>query len=82
MTNEERRHLQTIKEWNSNLRKAWNDLASSPFWPVLKRLNPNVEGERLFDNIDWMISIIEQQDRILRHRAGVRVLTKAIEESR
>lgn len=72
ISREERQHLVTLKEWSIQGRAALRDLHSKPIGNLLRRIMSDKESEVVYDNIDWLIALIEREE----HRYGVRALTK------
>lgn len=69
----ERQHLVILKQWSKDSRDAVRSMNDNP---VIKKVLERVPEysrnlEQVFENVDWLISLIEREE----HRYGVRALT-------
>jgi hypothetical protein len=78
ISKEERQHILKIKEWSIESRKALLEAMSGKLGELLRKVNKvsGAEPSVVFDNIDWLIKIIERES----HTAGVKGILKAVEE--
>ena len=72
----ERQHVIAIKEWSSKSRSELKQLqADSTFGQLLRSILPDTKAEAVFDNVDWLVTLIEREE----HRYSVKAFRHAIE---
>lgn len=70
----ERQHLVALKQWSVDGRAGLHTMREhAVIGNLLKKLAPDhIKADTVFDNIDWLIALIEREE----HRYGVRALTR------
>jgi hypothetical protein len=69
ITNAERDHVKKLKQWAQDTRRAFKNLRDGPVGRLLQKLKPEVQpDEALFDNLDWLIRIIEREANLQSKR--------------
>jgi hypothetical protein len=74
----ERAHIQVLKQWSIDARAALRKVQEDAvLGKLLKKILPTTKDqETVFDNVDWLITLIERES----HTQGVKNLLAAVEE--
>ena len=74
ISREERQHLVQLKEWSVKGRENLRELHAHPVGNLLRKIMSDKDSEKVFDNVDWLIALIEREE----HRYGVKALTGSL----
>lgn len=69
----ERQHVVTLKKWSVESRAAFRKVNEGPIGKLFAKISEGQNPEVIYDNIDWLIALIERES----HTAGVKALLRA-----